>query len=482
MDSNTDIQTYNGVIQTSTNLTPFSIFQSGVSLSITLSAMAVLIIFTASFKSHKKIVKSTNDILDLGVHTVDGYTAAILPVAATAMLVLLYYLSENARDCLVKWMVRLLMVTSVSSNAVCFTYMFGLLSKVMGVTMPRYGVSKTTLPPGLTADINWDDTDVKNPDHFMEYLRENDIDYVSPVTTTKSLVFVWGPDHVFAIAAAGYFSYKFSTVGDMLSSNVVAALSALCMLLQVELGSIKWLAALLSAFFVYDVYFVFASDIMVTVATTIDIPVKLALPHTGLDHQSILGLGDIVLPGLYMLLCNRFGRLYFYVSLVGYIAAMALCLVVLFKYNTGQPALFYIVPILLGLTSLYSYLRGEFQQFWQFSVVLPPYDPERLYSSSKTIGKKGEEVDSLDDDYSLDSYDEWEFKVEDLRDQATDVDSEADREDLYNFIDDDDDQTFIIENDDSDKDLSDLEQDIDEEEILILIADSKKQVTYWYDE
>lgn len=62
---------------------------------------------------------------------------------------------------------------------------------------------------------------------------------------------------------------------------------------------------LLMSLFIYDIYFVFFTPLMVTVATKLDIPAKLLFPRPpGPDgdpakqHLSMLGLGDIVLPGV----------------------------------------------------------------------------------------------------------------------------------------------------------------------------------------
>ena len=52
--------------------------------------------------------------------------------------------------------------------------------------------------------------------------------------------------------------------------------------------------------FVYDVFFVFATDVMVTVAKSFDAPIKLLIPKdiwAPTYNFSMLGLGDIVLPG-----------------------------------------------------------------------------------------------------------------------------------------------------------------------------------------
>ncbi len=52
----------------------------------------------------------------------------------------------------------------------------------------------------------------------------------------------------------------------------------------------------------YDIFWVFGTDVMVTVATKFDAPMKLLFPRAfataDSDQQnSLLGLGDIVIPG-----------------------------------------------------------------------------------------------------------------------------------------------------------------------------------------
>lgn len=53
---------------------------------------------------------------------------------------------------------------------------------------------------------------------------------------------------------------------------------------------------LLWLLFVYDIVMVFKSKMMVTVAMSLDVPIKLKIPNG--DKFSILGLGDIVVPGV----------------------------------------------------------------------------------------------------------------------------------------------------------------------------------------
>ena len=69
---------------------------------------------------------------------------------------------------------------------------------------------------------------------------------------------------------------------------------------------------LVSLFF-YDIYFVFFTPMMITVATKLDIPVKFLFPRPlrgsedpTKQYLAMLGLGDVVLPGIMMALALRF--------------------------------------------------------------------------------------------------------------------------------------------------------------------------------
>ncbi|RYP80567.1 hypothetical protein DL770_006169 [Monosporascus sp. CRB-9-2] len=62
--------------------------------------------------------------------------------------------------------------------------------------------------------------------------------------------------------------------------------------------------------FFYDIYMVFYTPYMVTVATKLDVPIKLVFE--GPTRASMLGLGDIVLPGIFVALCLRFDHYMYY--------------------------------------------------------------------------------------------------------------------------------------------------------------------------
>ena len=76
---------------------------------------------------------------------------------------------------------------------------------------------------------------------------------------------------------------------------------------------------ILGALFVYDIYFVFFTPLMVTVATQLDIPAKLLFPRPSRPTDdptkqslAMLGLGDVILPGMMIGFALRFDLYLFY--------------------------------------------------------------------------------------------------------------------------------------------------------------------------
>ncbi|MCJ1332731.1 hypothetical protein MMC10_009425 [Thelotrema lepadinum] len=94
--------------------------------------------------------------------------------------------------------------------------------------------------------------------------------------------------------------------------------------LQLMSPTTFWTGTLvLTSLFFYDIYFVFFTPMMITVATKLDVPVKLLIPKPGVTKDpakpakmelAMLGLGDIVLPGMMIGLALRFDLYNFYLN------------------------------------------------------------------------------------------------------------------------------------------------------------------------
>ena len=106
---------------------------------------------------------------------------------------------------------------------------------------------------------------------------------------------------------------------------------------------------LLSGLFLYDIFWVFMTNVMVWVAKSFDAPIKLIFPQdlieNGLQAEkyAMLGLGDIVIPGIFIALLLRFDYslnrnryTYFYTTFVAYILALACTIFVMHVFKHAQ--------------------------------------------------------------------------------------------------------------------------------------------------
>ena len=79
---------------------------------------------------------------------------------------------------------------------------------------------------------------------------------------------------------------------------------------MLSFGSFKVGAILLAGLFMYDVFWVFGTPVMVDVARNVDAPIKLLFPRIAAEGDepafSMLGLGEIVIPGIVVALLLRF--------------------------------------------------------------------------------------------------------------------------------------------------------------------------------
>ncbi|XP_077884353.1 signal peptide peptidase-like 2B isoform X1 [Ictidomys tridecemlineatus] len=166
----------------------------------------------------------------------------------------------------------------------------------------------------------------------------------------------------------------------------------LYMLRTVRLPTFKACTLLLLVLFVYDVFFVFVTpfltksgnSIMVEVATgpsdsatreklpmVLKVPRLNASPLALCDRPfSLLGFGDILVPGLLVAYCHRFdiqaqsSRVYFVACTVAYGIGLLVTFVALALMQRGQPALLYLVPCTLVTSCLVALWRRELGAFW----------------------------------------------------------------------------------------------------------------------
>ncbi|XP_038186130.1 signal peptide peptidase-like 2A isoform X2 [Arvicola amphibius] len=161
-----------------------------------------------------------------------------------------------------------------------------------------------------------------------------------------------------------------------------------------KLPNFKSCVILLGLLLVYDVFFVFITpfitkngeSIMVELAAgpfgnAEKLPVLIRVPKlicysvmsVCFMPVSILGFGDIIVPGLLIAYCRRFdvqtgsSSIYYISSTIAYAIGMIITFVVLMLMKKGQPALLYLVPCTLLTASVVAWSRKEMKKFWKGS-------------------------------------------------------------------------------------------------------------------
>jgi len=205
------------------------------------------------------------------------------------------------------------------------------------------------------------------------YSREVDVPLLGPM---PMLVFGLAP--VCALVVFGWLITK-----SWILNNILAISLIVFFLTSVRLSSLMVAASLLILAFFYDIFWVFCSsavfgkNVMVTVATGLDVPIKILVPlilAEGKDTQfTLIGLGDIVLPGLLLCFAMRFDDAkgldlrsnYFAVTMAGYCIGLTICEIIVGSFHWAQPAMIYLVPGTLIPFTLTAFRRGEISELWE---------------------------------------------------------------------------------------------------------------------
>ncbi|XP_019709687.1 signal peptide peptidase-like 4 isoform X2 [Elaeis guineensis] len=186
----------------------------------------------------------------------------------------------------------------------------------------------------------------------------------------------------FAVVWAVYRSISFAWIGqDILGIALIITVLQIVRVPNLKVGTV-----LLSCAFLYDIFWVFVSkrwfheSVMIVVArgdrTGEDgVPMLLKIPRMfdPWGGFSIIGFGDILLPGLLIAFSLRYDWAakknlragYFLWSMVAYGSGLLITYVALnLMDGHGQPALLYIVPFTLGTFLTLGRKRGELKHLW----------------------------------------------------------------------------------------------------------------------
>jgi signal peptide peptidase-like 2B len=187
---------------------------------------------------------------------------------------------------------------------------------------------------------------------------------------------------ILAFFGASMIVLTYLATKSWIFNNIIGVMLIFTMMKIVRMTNYKVAALLLGLAFFYDIFWVFYSDrffgqsVMASVATRVDLPMKLTCPimkNYPVPRCSLLGLGDMVLPGFFVAFCYNFDnliktRVYFKTCFIGYCTGLIICMFCLVVYDSAQPALLYLSPCTLIPVLALAANRGETQALWEGKV------------------------------------------------------------------------------------------------------------------
>ncbi|KAI8339393.1 signal peptide peptidase-domain-containing protein [Chlamydoabsidia padenii] len=206
----------------------------------------------------------------------------------------------------------------------------------------------------------------------------------------------------------------YSFTKNWIASNAFGLAFSVNAIQLLSLDSFKTGMILLSGLFLYDIFWVFGTEVMVSVAKNFDAPIKVIWPRDFIAYLvdadakttfAMLGLGDIVIPGIFVALCLRydrhiswkknpsgsfrstnFGKPYFTSCLIAYILGLATTMAVMHFFNAAQPALLYLSPACILSVLITGAVRGELSEVFQYTT-----EEEDDEKAKKSKNKKGDD-------------------------------------------------------------------------------------------
>ncbi|KAL0371062.1 UNVERIFIED_CONTAM: Signal peptide peptidase [Sesamum angustifolium] len=185
----------------------------------------------------------------------------------------------------------------------------------------------------------------------------------------RSLEVEFTKSQVVAAIPGIFFCAWYASKKHWLANNILGLAFCIQGIEMLSLGSFKTGAILLTGLFVYDIFWVFFTPVMVSVAKSFDAPIKLLFPTADSTRPfSMLGLGDIVIPALALRFDVSRGKesQYFKSAFVGYTVGLILTIIVMNWFQAAQPALLYIVPAVIGFLAAHCIWNGEVKPLLEF--------------------------------------------------------------------------------------------------------------------
>lgn len=371
------------------NTTKFSPTPEGMACAyLSLMIMALAPIFVGSFKSIKHQVETHAKCRETGeqAETMTDRDAAIFPLIASCALFGFYILIKLSPELVnlavsgyffllgVFAIYRLLRIGTLKIfpskfNMTQYTLLFG--SKNLKLSPSTKDEASTIAQSSKDSQDNR--SGATSPTDSSSSI-ESDL-----VPTEIMVCSKFTHSDILAFLLASAFGVWYLITKHWVANNAFGLAFALNGIELLPVNSNRIGCILLCGLFFYDVFWVFGTDVMVSVAKKFDAPIKILFPQDFLisgfwgRHFAMLGLGDIVIPGIYIAFLLRFDHslkrnknTYFWSCFLAYIFGLALTIAVMSYFKHAQPALLYLVPCCILIPLTVAIFKGDFKALMNY--------------------------------------------------------------------------------------------------------------------
>lgn len=342
---------------------------------VSLVVMALVPIVIGAYKSvqHHRTQKEESKKSGEAVETMTSKDAMMFPVIASCALFGLYILFRIFSK---EYINYLMTGYFVILGALAMSH---LLAPVLRKLKPP-SINISALHLTLSKEDPSDQSSSRSPSRSSS---PSDVSETGDNSSRSSLAYLIDfrfdyVDVVSFIVSAG-LAVWYLLVKHWVANNLFGIAFAINGVELLHLNSVTTGCILLGGLFFYDVFWVFGTDVMVTVAKSFEAPIKLVFPQDFLEkgffgtNMAMLGLGDIVIPGIFIALLLRFDRSlnrssnsYFNASFIAYILGLITTIVVMSVFKHAQPALLYLVPFCISFPVLLAVVKGDLKTMFDY--------------------------------------------------------------------------------------------------------------------
>lgn len=213
---------------------------------------------------------------------------------------------------------------------------------------------------------------------------EKDFGFKIPYLMDEPLKIVMRKADNYGFAVSFAFAAAYCLTNNWLLNNLFGITFSIGGIRLLKVSSMKIGFIMLWGLFFYDIFWVFKTDVMVTVAKSVEGPILLKFPVNLAENKfSMLGLGDMIIPGAFISLllkfdvdkyCEAFPKAkisdiktpFMWYNIIFYFIGITTTYIFMVVFEHAQPALLYLVPAATIGFVIPAFQRGDWNHIIEY--------------------------------------------------------------------------------------------------------------------